>query len=165
MNLDYNKIDAILNKYFEGTTSLAEEDLLRQYFASGFVADKHYPYKALFDYTRRAKAEISPQPVTFKSTNNRQRIYFSAVASLVLAIGFVWFIQQKHLPNVALSGLSTKVKQIEVSGHKRKEAEKEIKKFANHVEKGVQNISALSIFAIATQKVFKIKKSSKKSNK
>ena len=168
MNTDYNKIDTILNKYFEGISSLEEEALLRQYFASGFVAEKHYPYKALFDYTGKISVETNPQPVNFKLTNNRKKIYFSAVASLLLAIGFIWFVQQKQLSNLNLSNISTKVDEVNpanTSKYKQNEAKKEIKRFANHIEKGVKNIGALSIFGIATQKVFKIDKANKKSKK
>jgi hypothetical protein len=40
----------LLNKYFEGETSSAEELQLRQYFRSGKVADEHKAYKPLFAY-------------------------------------------------------------------------------------------------------------------
>ena len=44
------KIDNILEKYFEGETTLDEEKLLRSYFQSGKVTDEHLAYAPIFRY-------------------------------------------------------------------------------------------------------------------
>ncbi len=41
-------IKELLDRYFEGQTSLAEEEQLRTYFSSGKVADELLPYRELF---------------------------------------------------------------------------------------------------------------------
>lgn len=50
-------IDNILNKYFEGETSLDEEKLLRQYFNSNEVDEEHLMYAPIFQYFAEEKQE------------------------------------------------------------------------------------------------------------
>lgn len=47
---DTNNIDAILNKYWDGVSSLKEEQLLKNYFSSSDIAAEHLVFKDLFDY-------------------------------------------------------------------------------------------------------------------
>lgn len=49
-------IDALLTMYWEAETSLNEERLLADYFASGDVADRHADQQALFDYYAAQRA-------------------------------------------------------------------------------------------------------------
>lgn len=48
--MDYNHISELLNRYFEGETSLNEERQLRRYFTEGPVAPQHLPYQDLFGF-------------------------------------------------------------------------------------------------------------------
>ncbi len=161
MNTDYNKIDNILNKYFEGMTSLEEEKILRRYFSSGAVSSKHYPYKALFDCTSILAEDKNPSPVQLTISDNSRKKYYAAAVSIFIALGLVWFMQDQSIKNWQLEDVTAKTKaQLPVKIQK-KDAEKEIKKFADHVQKGVQNISALSIFGTTTKKIFKIKNTKK----
>jgi hypothetical protein len=48
--MDSNKINALLEKYFEGTTSLEEEQTLKNYFQQDDIAPELKAYKGLFQY-------------------------------------------------------------------------------------------------------------------
>ncbi|MFK8008425.1 MAG: hypothetical protein AB8H03_18855 [Saprospiraceae bacterium] len=48
--MDYKNINNLLEKYWEGETSLQEEDKLKQYFNNGNVAPQLEQYKSLFQY-------------------------------------------------------------------------------------------------------------------
>ncbi|MCB0666584.1 MAG: hypothetical protein KDC80_12200 [Saprospiraceae bacterium] len=48
--MEENKIRALLEKYWEGETSLEEEKDLRSYFASSQVAEEFVPYIPLFAF-------------------------------------------------------------------------------------------------------------------
>lgn len=45
------KIERLIEKYFEGETSLEEEEILRNYFQSGHVADRLQSYRDQFAYS------------------------------------------------------------------------------------------------------------------
>lgn len=50
MKFDKNNIDGLLDKYWDGASTLAEEAVLRQYFSSDSVHEEHSPYASLFQH-------------------------------------------------------------------------------------------------------------------
>lgn len=48
--MDYKNINHLLEKYWEGETSLQEEESIKQYFNNGKVAPELEQYKSLFQY-------------------------------------------------------------------------------------------------------------------
>ena len=76
-------IEELLERYFEGETSAAEEKQIRAFFASGEVPEHLAAYAPLFAY-------LDPEPVSvpFRSANRkRAALYlFSGVAACVLAL-------------------------------------------------------------------------------
>lgn len=56
MKKENRHIEALLEKYWEGTSSLAEEAELRAYFAKGDVTEEHRAYAPLFGYFADARS-------------------------------------------------------------------------------------------------------------
>ena len=83
-------IAQLLEAYFEGNTTLEQENVLREYFTSKEVAKEHECYIPLFKGLQVAKEEQMVQAITFpkqeKSTNRRWWIGIAASAILVLAV-------------------------------------------------------------------------------
>ncbi|MFY8065226.1 MAG: hypothetical protein ACOVNM_01920 [Flavobacterium sp.] len=52
-----DRIEILLEKYFEAETSIAEEKELKDYFASSDVAPHLEHYKPIFGYVTQAKQE------------------------------------------------------------------------------------------------------------
>ena len=48
--MEFNNINQLLDKYWEGETSLQEEETLKQYFQNGKVAQEHRQFQALFQF-------------------------------------------------------------------------------------------------------------------
>ena len=48
--MDYKNINNLLEKYWEGESSLQEEETLKQYFNHGTVAPELEQYQSLFQY-------------------------------------------------------------------------------------------------------------------
>jgi hypothetical protein len=100
--MNYNEIDALLNKYYEGETTLSEEHLLRNLFRRSDVPEelkKHQLMFAFFD--QEAKKEVSSrftaEPWSAESRGKRislafsrkQLIYsLSLAASIVIIVSF-----------------------------------------------------------------------------
>ena len=158
--MDFNKIDKTLDKYFEGLTSLEEEKLLKKYFASGEVQQAHQPYKAMFDYYEQAKHVTNPLPVRLHENRRNYKKYYAGAAALLIGLGlFSLLIKSFDKPANQLS-----TGHIQVSNdnpEKKKEAAKELKKFAENVNDGIEKTGALSIFGKTTKKVFNLKNEEK----
>ncbi len=55
-----NKIDKVLDKYWDGKSSIEEEQILKTYFDSADVASEHEPFKEWFDWTKDASVLVAP---------------------------------------------------------------------------------------------------------
>lgn len=52
-----NDIDKILEKYFDGETSLEEEKILRQYFRQPEIEERHKMYASMFNFFSQERKE------------------------------------------------------------------------------------------------------------
>ena len=80
-----NDIDKLLEKYFEGETSLSEEKELRHYFLQSKIDDRHKAYTAMFNFFSEEKRQISPK----KKINLSLLKWIGIAASIVLIAG-IW---------------------------------------------------------------------------
>ena len=65
-------MDEMLNKYWEGETTLREEEMIKAYFKSGNVAENHREYSDLFQYFDEQKNVVFHEnhKVTSQKTSN-----------------------------------------------------------------------------------------------
>lgn len=95
--MEDHKVRTLLDKYWEGETSLEEEQNLRSYFASSQVADEFMPFSALFCFyqeaqqvkmDRKIKAPDLPQ-VLGKTVSMRWVINVAASVAIFIAMFFI----------------------------------------------------------------------------
>ncbi|CAA9197623.1 hypothetical protein FLA105534_01747 [Flavobacterium bizetiae] len=107
--MEFNKIEDILEKYFQGETSIAEEKELKDYFSSPNVAQHLEQYKSMFGYFSQVKEQKSTQEIPLK-TNKRNVAWLSIAASAVvlLGIGTYFYVSEKNtVDTVAQTELGT----------------------------------------------------------
>ncbi len=104
-----NNIKQLLDKYFEGLTSLQEEQTLRNYFRQDNIDESLLEFKPMFDFfnEERELVMIEENETITPEQNNRpgiKRIWFNRIcigiaASIILLIGikFTFFNQQKDV--------------------------------------------------------------------
>ena len=96
--MELNKIEQLLEAYFEGTTSLAEEQSLRDYFATDLVDDSLKQYSSLFKAMTVSASETSTTtfkvPVTEKKSFNKW--WLSIAASIVIVLGVAGFVYSEN---------------------------------------------------------------------
>lgn len=88
--MELNKIEILLEKYFQGETSIAEEKELRSYFSSPYVAPHLEQYKAMFGYFTQAKKQELAQEIP-QITKKRNVMWLSVAASVVVLLGVATF--------------------------------------------------------------------------
>lgn len=71
--MDCNTIKEILDRYWEGTTSLKEEQLLRTYFNSNHVAKELASFRPLFVYYKEQKSKTASQ--SFEGLKNKRIVH------------------------------------------------------------------------------------------
>lgn len=86
--MELDRIEKLLEKYFEASSTAAEEQELRDYFAGEQVAPHLAAYAPMFTYFSAAKEERYTGQVPLK-TRSRNTIYgwISIAAAMVLMFG------------------------------------------------------------------------------
>lgn len=126
------KMNELLEKYFRGETSLAEEKELKNYFLSGNVKPEHEPYRALFeafDQELNEKAEVSVHTLVFMQRKEgyswiKTLSYSGIAAAVVLSL---WIQRPRQSDDFAIiSG-----RRIENSDYARKYAAEKLNRVNN----------------------------------
>lgn len=84
--MELDNIEKLLEKYFEASTTVAEEEALKIYFSKGKVAPHLEQYAPMFQYFSNAKKERFTRQVPLKPRKNYYK-WISVAAVAVLAFG------------------------------------------------------------------------------
>ncbi len=89
-----NKIEQLLEKYFNGESTIIEEKQLQDYFSSQNVAPHLQQYQQMFGYFAQANKQVYTKEILPKpKSKNIKTIWWSVAASLVVMFGIGIAIQ------------------------------------------------------------------------
>lgn len=164
--MELNKIEDLLEKYFQGETSIAEEKELKEYFSSPNVAQHLEQYKSMFGYFSQVKQQKSTQELeSFARTNEafpllkvqdkkRNLAWLSIAASAVvlLGIGTYFYVSQKNAtPVVAQTELGTYDNPEEALAA----TQKALALLSNNVNVGIGSVQYIKEYEQSKNKIFK----------
>ncbi|MEO9511414.1 MAG: hypothetical protein ABJN84_00180 [Flavobacteriaceae bacterium] len=136
--MELDNIEKLLEKYFEATTTVAEEKTLQTYFSQESVATHLEQYRPMFSYFSNAKEERYTKQVPLKPRKNYYRwISVAAVAVLTFGIYFGNEYQEKKQAEYAYA-----------------ETKKAFELLAENFGKGTEKVAYLQEFEIAKQKIY-----------
>lgn len=150
--MDLQKIEQLLDAYFEGDTDVADEKMLKAYFSGDEVAPHLEPYRELFAYFAQAKSEKTnvevksiqtEKPVNLKS----MRSWYSIAALFVVALGVTFFLQNN--PNQITDAERI---EAEIAFEKTKQA---LNFFSHQFNESASKLKVLNEFEESTNKIFK----------
>jgi len=141
--MESDKIEKLLEKYFEATTTVAEEQLLRTYFAQESVATHLEQYAPMFQYVTSAKEERYTKRLAFSPRNNYYKwLSVAAVVALMFGIYFGndYMNQQRFEQEQAV--------------YAYQETKKAMNLLATNLERGTNKVAYLKEFEQAKQKIY-----------
>lgn len=99
--MELNKIETLLEKYFDGLTTIAEEKELTNYFSSTHVAQHLQQYQSIFVYYDKAKKEKFENIVAIspKKRKTKIKVWLSIAASFTILLSAVIFMYTNSLEN------------------------------------------------------------------
>lgn len=100
--MELDNIEKLVKKYFEATTTVAEEEILRDYFLGDDIASHLEQHAPMFQYFSKAKEERYTKHVGVKPNLNIYK-WASLVAVVVVSIGFYFTTtsaEPEHLEEV-----------------------------------------------------------------
>lgn len=152
--MELNKIEDILEKYFQGETSIAEENQLKEYFSSPNVAQHLEQYKPMFGYFSQAKEQKSTYEIPLQSKKrNVAWLSIAASAVVLLGIGTYFFIsEQKETTAVASQ---TELGTYDNPEEALKATQKALALLSNNVNVGIESVHYISEYEQSKNKIFK----------
>jgi hypothetical protein len=147
--MEFNKMEALLEKYFDGETGIAEENELKDYFSSSNVAPHLEQYKPLFGYFTEAKQQklVSEVPLVSKK---RKMAWLSIAASIVVILGvgtYTYF-------NTNTVGANKELGTYDDPEEALQATQKALAMLSNHVNVGIEGVQYIQVFEVTKEKVF-----------
>jgi hypothetical protein len=156
--MELYKVEALLEKYFDGETSIAEEKQLQDYFSTQQVAPHLEKYTALFNHFAVAKEQQFEQEIPVlqiqkdESRNQKRNLsWISIAASVVVLMGIGTYVFYNSEPVNNSKDLGT-YDDPEVAF---KETQKALSLLSKNVNVGIESVKYVEEYQIAKNKVFR----------
>lgn len=149
--MEFNKIEILIEKYFQGETSIAEEKELRSYFSSQDVAPHLEQYKAMFGYFTEAKQQEFTQKIP-QQTKKRKVMWLSIAASIVVLFGMAAFF---IIDNDNQTATQNELGSYESPEQAFRETQKALALLSSNVNVGIESISYVQEYNNSKNLIFK----------
>lgn len=146
--MESHNIRQLLEKYFDGETSIEDERILKDYFSSDAVAPEFSEYKDLFGFYSAEKKHTSTRRFSIKKEANIRQV-LSVAASVVVVVG-IGFMLLKTQPETNTDLGSFDDPEIAFI-----ETQKALALIGQNLNKGKESISYLNKYEINKNKIFK----------
>jgi hypothetical protein len=147
-----NKIEKLLEKYFDGETNVEEEKELQIYFRTADVAPHLKQYLPLFAYFSNAASQELKQKIINlpkRQEKTQTKVWLSIAASIVLLIGAGTYINRYR--EVSSQELGT-YDNPEIA---MKETQKALAMLSSHVNVGIESVISLEQYQDSKKLIFK----------
>lgn len=148
--MESDKIETVLEKYFQGETSIAEENELRDYFSSSNVLPHLEQYKPMFDYFSQTAAQKFAPEIPLRS-KKRTVAWLSIAASVIVLLGIGTFAYVNYYNANQNQDLGT-YDDPEVAF---KETQKALAMLSNHVNVGIESVQYIQEYENSKNLIFK----------
>lgn len=152
--MELNKMEELLEKFFDGTSNDEEEQTLRTYFSQENIAGHLIQYRTLFSYFAEAKQIKNEREIMLKSAKNPQRnkaFILSIAATLIVALGVGIFMFTTYKPTND-GDLGT----FDDPKIALEETQKALSMLSRHVNTGYASVGYIEEFEITRDKIFNL---------
>lgn len=152
--MELDNIEIIIEKYFQGETSIAEENELKNYFTSTNVAQHLEHYKPFFGYFSLAKEQKFKQeiPLLPKSRDKKRNVaWLSIAASVVVLLG----IGTYGYFNYGTTNLNQDLGTYDDPEIAFRETQKALSQLSDHVNVGIESVHYIQEFDNSKNLIFK----------
>lgn len=152
--MELDKIENILEKYFQGETTITEENELKKYFSSPNVAQHLEQYKPMFGYFSQVKEQKSTYEIPLQS-KKRNVAWLSIAAStvLLLGVGAYFFVSEKN--NTAVVASQSELGTYDNPEEALKATQKALALLSKNVNVGIESVQYINEYEQSKNKIFK----------
>lgn len=149
MGLD--RIEKIVEKYFEGETSSAEEKELKIYFSSSDVAEHLKQYQSIFGYFAQEKGKTLHKELSLPTKKQNVVMWLSIAASVVLLLGVgtsLYFASNSSNDFVSCNSEDDPEKVLQ-------ETQKALALVSEKLNTGIESVNYINEYENSKNKIFK----------
>jgi len=146
-----DSIEKLIDKYFEGETSIVEENELKDYFSFSDVAQHLKQYQPIFGYFSQAKEQQFTQEIPLKTKKRNVVIWLSIAASVVVMLGvgtMMYFENNKSEQFVACTPEDNPELAFE-------QTQKALALVSEHLNTGIESVGYINEYENSKNKIFK----------
>lgn len=146
-----DRIENLIDKYFEGETSIAEENELKVYFSSTDVAQHLKQYQTIFGYFSQAKEQQFTQEIPLQTKKRNVVLWLSIAASVVVMLGvgtMMYFTNDKEEQFVACTPEDNPELALQ-------QTEKALALVSEHLNTGIESVSYINEYEQSKNRIFK----------
>lgn len=147
--MELDRIKLLLEKYFQGETSIVEEKELKKYFSSPDVAQHLEQYQPLFGYFSQAKQEQFTAKVTLNSKKHNYVAWLSIAASVAVMLGVGFYVYNMNVSQNEYLGTFDNPELA------FKETQKALDLISINVNTGIESMSYINEYEQSKNKIFK----------
>jgi hypothetical protein len=147
--MEPNNIANIIEKYFDGNTTLVEEQILKDYFSKDIVAPQLEIYKPIFNYIVSEKKQQSTTHFAPKSIKKRSNWMALSAAVCLFSLGMLWVYNAQVQP---ISPEEQAIQEAEIAFQETKKA---LLLVSENLNKGLRKTAYLSEFNKSKNLIFK----------
>ena len=148
--MELDKIEILIEKYFQGETSIAEENVLKNYFSSSNVAQHLEQYKPMFGFFAQAKEQQYKAIEPLKAKKRKIVAWLSIAASVVVLLGVGTFTYMNY--NARQSQDLGTYDDPEVAF---RATQKALALISEHVNTGIESVEYINEYEQSKNKIFK----------
>lgn len=149
--MESHKIESLLDKYFDGETTLAQERELQEYFTSPDVAQHLEQYRPMFGYFAKEKEQRFDGTLPLKPRKRKVVAWLSVAASVAVLLGVGTFAYNNLGSQAAPNDLGT----YDNPELAMQETQKALDLLSGHFNKGVESVSYINEYEQSKDLVFK----------
>lgn len=142
-------VERLVEKYFQGETTITEEKQLKAYFSSSDVAPHLVKYQSLFGYFETQKGMQFEQKLPLQSRKQNTVKWIGIAASFVILFGLATFFLYPTEPNKEDLGTFDNPEEAYV------ETQKALLMVSEQVNFGMESVSHLKEYEKTKKTIFK----------
>jgi len=146
-----DRIENLIDKYFEGETSIAEENEMKVYFSSTDVAQHLKQYQTIFGYFSQAKEQQFTQEIPLQTNKRNVVMWLSIAASVVVMLGvgtMMYLNNDKEEQFVACTPEDNPELALQ-------QTEKALALVSEHLNTGIESVSYINEYEQSKNRIFK----------
>ncbi|VXC07409.1 conserved hypothetical protein [Flavobacterium sp. 9AF] len=147
--MELKLVEILLEKYLEGTSSIAEEKQLKAYFSSNEVATHLVQYKPLFGYFNNQKEEQFTKTLPLKTKKQSSVKWIGVAAAIVILFGTISYFYNNNDNSDADLGTYSNPEKAFV------ETQKALEMLSEEVNHGVESVAILKEYDKTKKTIFK----------